>query len=105
MSILCFIAHGFRPHRKAVLFTRLLLRIIGLYYSPVLFIEILRCIPVHKTWEPIVAGSCVGSEYQILYADCAINFITDVGILVLPIPLVWQLQIFPEAQNTDLVGV
>ena len=92
MSILCLIARVFRPHRKAVLFARSLIGLMALYYLPVLFIKVFRCIPIQKTWNPMIDGRCTGTEYDILYADCVMSLFTDLAILILPIPLVWQLQ-------------
>ncbi|KAL8764967.1 MAG: hypothetical protein Q9209_007794 [Squamulea sp. 1 TL-2023] len=83
-SILSFIARVFRPHRRAVLFARVLMILMVLYYLPAIFIRILRCKPIRKTWNPIVGGACFGSEKDILYVDCVVSLVSDIAIFGLP---------------------
>ncbi|KAL8784744.1 MAG: hypothetical protein Q9213_003775 [Squamulea squamosa] len=92
MSILSSIARVFRPHRRAVLFARVFIILMVLYYLPAFFIRALRCRPIRKTWNPIVGGACFGSEKEILYTDCVVSLVTDIAIFGLPVPLVWKLQ-------------
>lgn len=68
-----------------------------------IFLSIFQCTPVHKAWDQGVAGSCV----NILLAACipgAINVFTDFAIVLLPIPMVWRLQM-GRSRKIQLVGV
>ena len=92
-SILFLIARVFAPHRKAVLITRALISVMVFYYVPAFFIKLFRCNPIRKNWSPETEGKCIATKYSILFADCIISIITDLVILLLPLPLVWKLQI------------
>ena len=68
-----------------------------------IFLSIFQCTPVHKAWDQRVAGSCV----NILLAACipgAINVFTDLAIVLLPISVVWSLQM-GRSRKIQLVGV
>ena len=90
-SILFLIARVFAPRRTAVLIARVIIGLMVLYYLPAFFIKLFRCDPIRKTWIPETDGKCIATEYSILFADCIISIITDMGILLLPLPLVWVL--------------
>lgn len=63
------------------------------YYLPAFFIKLFRCNPIRKTWLPTIDGKCIlVTEYNILYSDCIISIITNLGILLIPLPMVWALQ-------------
>lgn len=56
-----------------------------------IFISIFRCTPIPKTWNSSLSGHCVnllgaaiGSAFP--------NILSDIVILVLPMPLLWHLQ-------------
>lgn len=91
-SILCLIARIFAPHRKTVLLARVIIGLMLLYYIPAFFIKIFRCNPIHKTWDINARGKCITSESAIFLADCLVSLVTDLAILIMPMPLVWQLQ-------------
>ena len=55
-----------------------------------LFIGI--CIPVEKVWQPDLPGHCI-SQTGTWIANAASTILSDVAILVLPIPQVWKLQL------------
>ena len=50
------------------------------------------CNPIRKAWEPLLPGTCI-DIIQVGIASGYINIVTDVAILVLPIPMVWQLHL------------
>ena len=92
-SILCLIARIFSPHRKAVLLARVIIVLMGFYYISSFFIKVFRCTPIHKSWNITTPGKCITTESSIFLADCIISLVTDLSILVLPMPLVWGLKI------------
>jgi len=91
-SILCLIARIFAPHRKAVMLTKVIIGVMFLYYLPAFFMKVFRCNPIRKTWDIKTPGACFTDESTIFLADCVISLISDVSILVLPMPLVWALK-------------
>ncbi|KAI9807243.1 MAG: hypothetical protein M1825_005961 [Sarcosagium campestre] len=54
--------------------------------------DVFACIPLHKQWEPSVPGYCINLRATYYWAS-AIFLLTDIMVLVMPMPLVWQLQI------------
>lgn len=63
-----------------------------LYYVYGFVMKAARCIPVRKSWDNTIEGSCAISDYAVLLSDCIFSLITDVCIFALPVPLIWQLQ-------------
>ncbi|KAL2261102.1 hypothetical protein VTK26DRAFT_4703 [Humicola hyalothermophila] len=64
----------------------------------ILFICI--CIPVEKLWYPEIPGRCI-DQVGTWIANAASTIVTDVAILVLPIPQVWRLQL----RKAEKIGV
>lgn len=53
---------------------------------------IFACMPIARNWDKSVPGSCIPSKPR-YYAYVAFNFVTDIMILVLPLPLINRLNI------------
>lgn len=61
------------------------------FYLAYLWVDIFQCVPRHKIWEPSVPGTCI-SMNVLLISPAGINIVSDCLILVLPIILVFRLQ-------------
>lgn len=61
------------------------------------------CLPTEKLWHPMMEGSCIslGKYYYGLQIP---NILTDAIILVMPMYIVWNLQI-SKAQKLGLSGI
>jgi len=61
-------------------------------YTGILFASTFGCKPVAKSWNPFLDGTCidVGALYK---ATALIGVILDMLLIVLPIPLVYNLKI------------
>ncbi|KAI9799384.1 MAG: hypothetical protein M1833_004084 [Piccolia ochrophora] len=68
-----------------------------------LFLSIFQCVPVQKAWKPELPGHCLGF-YEAWYAGSALLLATDVMLLIVPIPVVWQLQMDAK-QKLGLIAV
>lgn len=55
----------------------------------------LLCQPFAKNWEPLLPGTC-GSITASFLADGVINIIIDLAMIILPMPIVWRLQMAPQ---------
>lgn len=64
------------------------------------FLFIFICVPVEKLWYPELPGHCI-DQVGTWIANAASTILTDVAILVLPIPQVWKLQL----RRTEKIGV
>jgi hypothetical protein len=57
--------------------------------------ESLECIPIQKLWDPaIVTGHCFDPKIQ-TYTNAVLNTLTDIYVLLLPIPALWGLPLGP----------
>lgn len=51
------------------------------------------CKPLARTWDSSIRGTCPVDIAKVDYAIGGFNIFTDTAILILPIPIVWTLQI------------
>lgn len=51
----------------------------------------LTCRPFAKNWDPLLPGVC-GSTIDALLATSIVNLNVDLIILILPMPMIWRLQ-------------
>lgn len=63
----------------------------NLYYTSVIVIEISRCKPQRKNWDPTVAGTCASWTGAWLLISGVLNLASDIVILVLPQEVIWSL--------------
>ena len=52
---------------------------------------VLLCRPFAKIWNWLLPGEC-GSARDVFFASASMNLIVDVVLVILPLPMVWQLQ-------------
>lgn len=57
----------------------------------VVLATLLNCRPLAKSWDPLLPGSC-GSLVRNVLAISVINMVVDLIIILLPILMVWRLQ-------------
>lgn len=68
---------------------------------------IFGCVPIEATWDyrPAVhAGAACLDRKNAIYATSSFNTITDFTILLLPIPMFWNLQM-PRRQKAALISL
>lgn len=56
------------------------------------------CHPVRRFWDPSMPGACPG-RFRYYVATIAWDFCLDVWILVLPLPMLWRLQLKLERKS------
>jgi hypothetical protein len=66
----------------------------------VTFLFIFICVPVEKLWYPDLPGHCI-NQVGTWIANAASTILSDLAILILPIPQVWSLQL----RKTEKVAV
>ena len=100
MSILCLylrifdVDQLFRYRTWAVMFVTF-----GYLFSN-MCTQIFGCRPVAKSWTPDLPGHCISTR-KADYGYVSLNIISDLLIFVLPLPMVWRLQLSPR----DKLGV
>ena len=65
-----------------------------------LLTHIFGCSPIDKYWNPKTSGHCVVLT-KAVYAYGSMNCISDLFIFVLPLPMVWRMQL----SRKDKIGV
>lgn len=63
---------------------------IAVVYFELLNVSIMFCTPVNKRWDAQIAGACLPSG-GLAYASGAFNVATDIFVVCLPLPALWQL--------------
>ncbi|KAL2010694.1 hypothetical protein VTN00DRAFT_6501 [Thermoascus crustaceus] len=63
-----------------------------LWVITIMFAFIFICVPVEKLWYPQLPGHCI-NQVGTWIANAASTILTDLAILILPIPQVWKLQL------------
>ena len=57
-----------------------------------IFGDIFQCVPIKSLWDPSVSGYCINYPDLIIIMG-VINIVTEIIMLVLPLPLLWRLQL------------
>lgn len=91
-SILTFYLRLF-PISKFRIATYALIGITAIWWVPVALISILGCTPIEYNWDRTQPGGhCIDARKFIL-ANAIPNIVTDLIILLLPLPVIWHLQL------------
>lgn len=62
-----------------------------------------NCVPIAKFWDRSIQGYCLSFE-ALWFFNASMNILTDLALLIMPMPLLSQLQL-PRMQKIALVGV
>jgi hypothetical protein len=66
-------------------------------------LKIIVCIPVQAFWDPSIDGKCL-NQPTLFVADTSIAILTDIVILLAPIPLTWSMQL-PFKKKIKIVSI
>lgn len=73
--------------------TAYIIMVIALCYClSVILIAILICRPISYSWDKTINGSCVDESTAFIATAC-LNLALDIAIVVLPLKMVWGLQL------------
>lgn len=92
IALLAILTRIFAPFRGKVWFIYIFLGCLCFYYTVALIVKIRICAPIPRYWlGDQVEGSCL-DQTAALIADSVISVVSDLIILILPLPLTWSLQ-------------
>ncbi|OQD81246.1 hypothetical protein PENANT_c028G02056 [Penicillium antarcticum] len=91
VCLLWIMTRVFSPFRKCIIFIRIFMGIMLAYYIPAVIVKIRICNPIPRFWDPKVAGTCLDKN-SIILADAVVSVVSDLIVLILPIPLTLSLQ-------------
>jgi hypothetical protein len=102
LALLAVMLRIFAPDPRKVMI--IYISVIGLllYYVPTFFIKIFFCKPISAYWHRD-RGTCIDQQKAIM-ADSVISIVTDLWILILPVPMLWSLQM-SAARKLRVVGI
>lgn len=103
VCLLWIMARVFSPFRKAVIFIYVFMGIMLAYYIPAVIVKIRICNPIGRFWNKDTQGTCL-DETSIILADAAVSMVSDLIILLLPLPLTMSLQM-PNKKKMRVVGL
>ena len=67
-------------------------RFVVAYSLAQVFVDIFQCVPISSAWDPNETGKCVSYGALVLTMGI-INIVTEVIMLVIPMPLLWKLRV------------
>jgi len=80
-----------------------LLTIVAMYCTASIMATIFQCRPVIRAFDKDTPGTCIDTA-KFWFANAGFSIATDIMILLLPMPLVWKLEV-PVTQKVALVAV
>lgn len=90
-SIIDFYLTLFSVNRRFRLIAWVWISIVLAFGVGVVLQTFLLCRPFAKTWNPALPGRC-GSLVEAVIGTSAVNVAVDIGIILLPMPMIWNLQ-------------
>ena len=102
LSILLQLMHIFAPARERATYyvCQIMIWFNTLFYLSTMFVVIFQCNPRAKFWEPTLPGHCINIDVVDI-VTAAINVLSDIVLLLLPLTCIWQLQM----QSSSKVAV
>ncbi|GAB1191387.1 hypothetical protein APSETT444_000559 [Aspergillus pseudonomiae] len=91
------------PDRRFRMACWVVMGVVALYGTWAVVSAFVNCVPVAKFWDRTIAGSCLSFE-AVWFFNASMNIVTDVTLLIMPMPLLSQLQL-PRLQKFALMGV
>lgn len=92
ITLLLIFTRIWAPFHRAVLSINIFIGLLVLYYVPMFVLKIMVCNPVHGFWDFAVEATCLDIN-KIFLADTIISVVSDFAIIVVPIPLIWDLNL------------
>ncbi|KKA23219.1 hypothetical protein T310_2712 [Rasamsonia emersonii CBS 393.64] len=96
VALLAILARIFAPSRKVVIVVYAILAIVMGYYLPAFIIKVRICMPISAYWEGTEHGGSCLNQGAVITADSVMSVVTDLAILILPLPLTWSLHMSME---------
>lgn len=104
VALLYIVIRIFSPDRKKVIAVYLILATLLVYYIPCIIMKIFACRPISAYWEGTDNGGWCFNQQKVIIADSVISMASDFSILVLPLPLIWNLHI-RRSKKLRVVGM
>ncbi|KXJ86009.1 hypothetical protein Micbo1qcDRAFT_112891, partial [Microdochium bolleyi] len=90
VALLLLVARVFAIMEKVVRGIHVFAVALLVAYLPVQVVKICICSPITSYWDASITGTCL-NQRKVFVSDLVLAIITDITILILPIPLTWSL--------------
>ncbi|KAM0549835.1 hypothetical protein ACHAPJ_009277 [Fusarium lateritium] len=91
-TILLLMARVFAVEPKVAKGIRLFIWALLVAYIPIQILRIVTCYPIRTYWDPRVKNAHCLNQRKIFFSDLSLSIVTDLIILIVPIPLTWRLR-------------
>ncbi|KAL6362431.1 hypothetical protein LRP88_03713 [Fusarium phalaenopsidis] len=91
-TILLLMARVFAVERRVSKGIRIFIWCLLLGYVPIEFLRIFTCFPIRTYWDPSVNNAHCLNQRKIFFSSLSLSIVTDLIILIVPIPLTWKLR-------------
>ncbi|KAI0594935.1 integral membrane protein [Biscogniauxia sp. FL1348] len=103
-TLLLLISRVFAVKETVVLGIRIFLVALLVCYLPIQGIKMAICIPVRAYWDTSVQDAHCLDQRKVFIADLCLAIITDLVILLVPIPLTWSLNM-PLRKKVKIIAL
>lgn len=90
LTILFFYRRIFSPQTKTKYFINVGIAFVACLNTAIFLTTVFNCIPIEKQWNVALDGHCFNPEI-LPYVSGVSSSLTDIYVLLLPIPLLWGL--------------
>lgn len=97
VTLLLVVIRVFNINRRFVIFWYAFIVAMAGYYVPVLLIKINICRPIIGNWDLSVPAKCL-SQRAVFVADTVISAVTDLAVLLAPLPVIKALNLSCKAK-------
>jgi hypothetical protein len=104
IALLVVMGRIFAPHRGKVIVIYISIGIMLCYYVAALFLKIFFCDPISAYWFGTSNGGKCLNQRNVIIADSVISIASDLWVLILPVPMIWSLQM-TRAKKLRVVGI
>ncbi|KAL2681293.1 hypothetical protein Neosp_008904 [[Neocosmospora] mangrovei] len=91
-TILLLMARVFAIERRVSKGIKIFIWCLLLGYIPIEFLRIFTCFPIRTYWDPSVRNAHCLNQRKIFFSSLSLSIVTDLIILIVPIPLTWKLR-------------
>ncbi|KAH7391671.1 hypothetical protein BKA64DRAFT_111454 [Cadophora sp. MPI-SDFR-AT-0126] len=91
-TLLLLFVRVFSPKRNVVRGIYCFATLLLLYYTSTSLAKVWVCTPIGAFWNPAIRKSCIDTD-SVFRMDNILSVITDLVILILPVPLMWSVQV------------
>ncbi|RGP77298.1 hypothetical protein FLONG3_4596 [Fusarium longipes] len=92
-TILFLMARVFAVEPRVAKGIRIFIWALLVAYVPIQILRIVNCYPIRTYWDPKVRNAHCLNQRKIFFSDLALSIVTDLLILLVPIPLTWRLSL------------